>query len=49
MKKKDVKSWLSVIEESPSTIITDLINGDYTIGEMIDDIKTNIEIEKEDE
>ena len=45
MKKKDVKSWLSVIEESPSTIITDLINGDYTIGEMIDDIKAETEEE----
>ena len=39
IKEKKIKEWLSVIEESPSRIITDLVNNDYTISELIRDIK----------
>ena len=39
IKEKKIIEWLSVIEESPSRIITDLVNNDYTISELIRDIK----------
>ena len=39
----DVINWLEMIDEHPSKIIIDIINGDYTISEMVEDIKIETE------